>query len=401
MTMDADELDRRLTDLADACERISANLLELELDPDRRYIDGSTLTGVSAQSLEAAEAAIAELWRQHHQLQQIVERGRKLRRRSYLMTPAREELEQILDGPSIALAGEAVTLADRRLLADPQNRVMVTPSQLVATMSASFDQAKLVFARIAEATKTSLPALRAAQDRIAEATALADRLGVRSRPDLLAAEAQLAPLANGVLHDPLSVDPSEVEALARSVDAIAAQLAELVTFSEQITQRLEHARTQLAGVHALARDGAAAHDQRTARIAGPAAEPIEIPDELDQQLNHIAQLARSGDWPGAHDALAGWTRSLDALRDRAADVVAANRAPIASRDQLRGLLDAYRAKAGRLGVIEDPELADLFARAHDTLFVAPTDLDEARELVRRCQHGVLVAARQTESEISR
>jgi hypothetical protein len=224
---------------------------------------------------------------------------------------------------------------------------------------------------------------------------------VRSRPDLLAAEAQLNPLADRVLHDPLSVDPGEVDALARSADAIAAELAAMTTFSEQIARRLEQAREQLADLRSLARDGATAHDALTERIAGPAAEPIEVPAELDLELDHIAQLARSGDWPGAHDALARWTQSLDALRDRAAEVVAANRAPIASRDLLRGLLDAYRAKAGSLGVIEDPELSNLFARARDALFVAPTDLDEARELVRRYQHGVLVAARQTESEMPR
>jgi hypothetical protein len=393
--MDTDRLDRELADLETATARISANLVELELDADRRYVDASTLTGDSERRLQAAEATIAELWQQHEQLDRLLEKGRRLRKRGWLVPQLLDELEQLLEGPSIPVASAQVPIAERKLLADPQNTVALTPTQLLARMSTSFDEAKAVFAQLAGAGRDTLPSLRAAQDRIADAIALAERLGVRSRPDLVAAERSLAPLADRVLHDPLSVQPAEVEAVARSVDAIGAELAGMVALSEEIVGRLDRARGQLAGLRTLAREGAAAHDALAARIVAPAPAPIEVGAELDRGLERISQLADCGDWPGAHAALARWTESLDALRDRAQTIVAANRAPIESRNELRGLLDAYQAKAGRLGLIEEPQLASLFERAREALYIAPTDLAAAGELVRDCQDGV----RRRESEL--
>jgi len=44
------------------------------------------------------------------------------------------------------------------------------------------------------------------------------------------------------------------------------------------------------------------------------------------------------------------------------------------RAELRGRLDAYRAKAERLGLAEDLNLAALHKQAHDVLYTRPTDL---------------------------
>jgi hypothetical protein len=73
----------------------------------------------------------------------------------------------------------------------------------------------------------------------------------------------------------------------------------------------------------------------------------------------------------------------DALRTHLA-----NRAPIEARDQFRALLEAYQVKAKRLGLLEDPRLADIFDRAHDALYTAPTDLALAARLVRSYQESL-------------
>ena len=62
---------------------------------------------------------------------------------------------------------------------------------------------------------------------------------------------------------------------------------------------------------------------------------------------------------------------------------AAHQALLDERDELRGRLDAYTAKAGRLGRLEDTELAALRRRAHEALHTAPTDLVMPSDLVRR------------------
>ena len=55
---------------------------------------------------------------------------------------------------------------------------------------------------------------------------------------------------------------------------------------------------------------------------------------------------------------------------------------------MRALLDAYQVKAKRLGVLEDREVADSYARAQAVLYNAPTDLNLAAQLVRAYQEMV-------------
>jgi hypothetical protein len=59
------------------------------------------------------------------------------------------------------------------------------------------------------------------------------------------------------------------------------------------------------------------------------------------------------------------------------------------RTELRGRLEAYRAKATKLGHAEDAALSVLHRAAHDVLFTAPCDLAEATRAVGRYQRAVL------------
>jgi len=59
------------------------------------------------------------------------------------------------------------------------------------------------------------------------------------------------------------------------------------------------------------------------------------------------------------------------------------------RDELRGLLGAYKAKAARLGAVEDPGLAEYYDRARDLLWTAPCDLAAAEAAVTGYQRAVL------------
>jgi hypothetical protein len=73
---------------------------------------------------------------------------------------------------------------------------------------------------------------------------------------------------------------------------------------------------------------------------------------------------------------------------------------IARRDELRGRLEAYRAKAAARGRAEDERLAGLFTRAHDLLFTAPCDLRAATRAVHAYQSGLVEpAGRQERSAV--
>jgi len=59
------------------------------------------------------------------------------------------------------------------------------------------------------------------------------------------------------------------------------------------------------------------------------------------------------------------------------------------REELRGLLGAYQAKAARLGAAEDPGLTERFDRARGLLWTAPCDLAAAADAVTGYQQAVL------------
>jgi uncharacterized coiled-coil DUF342 family protein len=77
---------------------------------------------------------------------------------------------------------------------------------------------------------------------------------------------------------------------------------------------------------------------------------------------------------GAHEAL-----------NRAQQLRAAADGLIARRDELRGRIEAYRAKANASGLAENESLAPLFEQAHTLLFTAPCDLRAATRAVHAYQ----------------
>lgn len=110
-----------------------------------------------------------------------------------------------------------------------------------------------------------------------------------------------------------------------------------------------------------------------------------LPPGLDTELERIAGMSANQDWGEARDALEAWTELTDSLLQRLGQALDANRAPIRARNQFRALLDAYKVKAQRLGLLEDRELQDLFSQAHEVLYTAPSDLALSARLVRSYQ----------------
>jgi hypothetical protein len=72
---------------------------------------------------------------------------------------------------------------------------------------------------------------------------------------------------------------------------------------------------------------------------------------------------------------------LDRIEAALAEVIAVFQRPLARRDELRGLLQAYRDKARAAGRLEDPVLDPLYRSAADALWAAPCDLQRSQQLV--------------------
>lgn len=382
------DLDRELARLREASERVSANLVELEIDSSRQLLEARTLTGESATRWSAASAALTDLWERRGSLEELLERAVELRRSPWRAT----ELESLLTGPSIELAHSRIPLAERDLLGSSEVTVRCTPDQLLERMSAAFNEVKIVVAEFGRAWDTLTPRLTAAGAVLKEAEALAASLGESGRTDLVQMAGSLSRLSASLSDDPLSVGPEDVERLSDSLEAIRRELVAATALHDALDARLAEAGTLLAELRAVTEEARAAHEELLVKIAVPsAAPPPELPAHLDGELDQIAALARSGAWRDARRRLDQWTARARELLDAAQSTLRANRAPIDARNQLRALLEAYQVKAGRLGAVENPELERIFAEAHQALYTAPTDLARVAQLVRRYQETLSTA----------
>jgi DNA repair exonuclease SbcCD ATPase subunit len=382
--MRIDDLDQKLQALREAGERISANLLELELDSNRELLERTALDGRSAAVWAPASDALTELWRRQGLLDQLLERAAKLRG-----SRQADELRSLLEGPSIELARADVPIAERSLLGLSQAAQRCSASDLIASMSSSFDQVNSAVSAIGGAWHALIPKVEAARQGLAEAVTLADSLGEAGRRDLASVATELDGIAARVSTDPLSVEALDLDAVVRKVGAIRTDLdasAELRTLFEQ---RMSEARERVAQARAALRAAEAAREELLMKIAAPAAPPpLPAADGLEAELAEIAELSGHGLWRDARRSLDGWSTRTDTLLEDARRAAQASRAPIEERNQLRALLEAYQVKAGRLGLLEDPELDGIFTRGHEALYTAPTDLTLAKSLVQSYQRAL-------------
>jgi len=379
--MKLDDLDRELERLREASERVAANLVELEIDSSRQLLETSTLSGESAARWASASASLTELWECRGLLERFLERAQELRR-----ARRADELRTLISGPSIELARSQVPLAERDLLGSSEVAVRCTADQLLERMSGSFDAVKTVVAQFGRAWEALTPRLTAARGALDQAHALAASLGESGRTDLGEASDRLTRLSSALTGDPLSVAPGTVDQLIDSLDAIRRDLEATAALRRDLDARLGDSRALLTQLHTAVDEGRTAHEELLVKIAVPSAPAaLQLPGDLGAELDQIGALARSGAWREARRRLDRWTTRCRALLGDAEQILHANRAPIEARNQLRALLEAYQVKASRLGAVEDPELARIFAEAHQALYTAPTDLALVAPLVRRYQ----------------
>ena len=91
-------------------------------------------------------------------------------------------------------------------------------------------------------------------------------------------------------------------------------------------------------------------------------------------------LGDDSDWQRTRTELDRWNHSAGRLREQLERALEVNTAPIAERDELRGLLRAYRAKATMVPGLADA-VVELGQAAHDELYTRPTDIVRAKRLI--------------------
>ncbi len=381
--METAEIDELLERYSAAEDRIAANLVELDDHPTYALVTTGTMGGTTARRLAEAAAGAPSLWTGLDALRRTLEEARHIRRSGRMNDERRGRLAHLLTGDSVLVDVVETPLAERDLLDEPSIETRISIEGLLDRLRAGYEPLRDGIAAIDAVWRDVLPRLDAGAGTLDELAAELASLGV-SEVSVTLARQHLDDLRRQVMDDPLAVDPDAGPDLDRLVADAARRVGELQRGHEQLDADLIRTEVLVAEARALRALAATALAESRAKIRSPEG-LAEVPAArvVDDLARRGAELraAAAEPWQQTRTRLDRWLALTERLVTQLRQVERRNRAPLERRDQLRGLLSAYRAKAAAVGLIERPELADLADDAHNELYTAPTDLRRAAVLI--------------------
>jgi hypothetical protein len=378
--------DAELLRLETAVTAIAANLVDLDDNPHRKELDKTRLAGRTAAAWADATDALTELWDGYRMLTELIAKARGLRDQRRFNDRERAEFIHLVLGKSVTLSTTTVPLAQRGLLGTGQVSTVCSPAELLSAMEIAFATAATVVTRAGDVWQKLLPDAADTAAELDNVRRLTREAG-GSTAVLDEADRRLGAFTATLATDPLGADAS---ALTGVRDLIARADAER-TSAADLRQALQR---RLADAHTLATDVAAAH--RAAEVARQNAEG-RFDDREIATVREIAllpdlaaldALAAAGQWALISPRLSDWTRRAREQLAALNSAAARNSALLTGRNEMRGRLDAYRAKALSRGLGEDATLTPLADNARDLLYTAPCDLGAARRAVDAYQEAL-------------
>ncbi|MFE2284018.1 hypothetical protein ACFXDJ_07595 [Streptomyces sp. NPDC059443] len=397
--MDRDDVDRALARLSAEHEAVETSLLALQDHAGRRLLEGAGLTGVTKERWATADASITRLWRYFDAYSGALAAAREIRERR--RWPTREDLVELTDrlrGPGVLIAGagvEGVALAERFSLAE-----------LVAKMNELY-AGSLDVVVAADSVWSALPArIDLLSAELHRTRSLAHSVGVRpgehpSGDDLETITAELAELRARVIEDPLAFwvavagssapgggrpDTGRYDRAALALEDVRREVEAVLTVRQDSEQRLIGLRDVLSRADRTLAEARVARGEVLAKIAASEVPAVSgPPTALQEQLSAAAEYRRQSQWHRLSPLLESLEERAHEELLRARESLTAVTAPLAMRAELRGRLDAYKAKVARHGMAEDPLLIERYDAARRMLWSAPCDLRAAEQAVLRYQ----------------
>lgn len=400
--MDRDEVDRALARLGAEHQAVEDSLLALQDHAGRRLLEGAELTGATRERWAATERTVARLWAYFDAYTAALREAREVRARR--RWPGRAELAELTE----RLCGESVAVPRE----EPGATETFTLEGLVARVNELYARSLDVVVT-AEAVWSALPAridLLAAE--LHRTRALARSVGVRpgehpAGDDLEEITAELAALRAEVLTDPLAFwrpapgssapgggrpDTERYDAAARALEDVRREIEAVLQVRQDSESRLLRLRDLLSRADRTLAEARTARGEVLAKIAASEVPVVSgPPTALQERLATAAEYRRHAQWHRLSPLLEALEQEAEDELLRARESLTAVTAPLAIRAELRGRLDAYRARLSRHGLAEDSLLAERYDVARRMLWSAPCDLRAAEAAVRRYQQAALEA----------
>ncbi len=384
--LETDKIDELLARYTAAEARIAANLLELDEHPTFKILAGGGLRGATLAKVGSAMERSPDLWRWLSQLQRVLADARDIRDDGRMNSERRARITELLTGRSILLHVDERSLAQRGLLDAGQTNVRSTIEHLLAQMREAYEPIRDGVAAVDQVWTEVVPRTDSGATTLQRLQAEADRLGLRE-PTLSVLDRRLSEVRSALAEDPLSLSGTFAADLETLVGDATRQMASIARGYDELDGDIAATETQLAELRVLRNRAAAAHTQSSTKIKR-ADNLVHTPDvAIIDGAGGLASLAdairadASSNWQQKRQQLDAWMAKTIALREQLTRAYDLNVAPLRKRDELRGLLAAYWAKAAALGRAEEASLSDLHDDAHNELFTSPTDLDRASMLV--------------------
>jgi hypothetical protein len=293
----------------------------------------------------------------------------------------REVLERLRELTGRSRDAGAAAILAAAVPVDPRDGLPdLPPQRFLAELDRQCAEAVGVLDRI-EAARAALTDRIVELDTALEAAVAAHhRLGADHTPTTGPLQQRLQQVYGEALRDPLTVDEPAWAALRDELARTVRRLSDLAALRTALPARLTRLDLLLDALAAAERRAREARATAMAKIA-------------DAGLPDPADVLDLDGWPALDRRITALDRDLTAAVTAAEDRVTAATGLLDRRDELRGRLEAYRAKAVRLDRVEEPGLIDRYRAARDLLWAAPCDLRAATRAVFAYQQALSGATR--------
>lgn len=361
--------------------RIAASLVDLEQHPGHALLSTTALTGRTAARWATAHQQLTQLWQDFGAYQNVIAAACSVRdRRARPGDQEVDELRRLLRAPTVEVARTVV----ERGITGPVERVeTITINQLTQRMDQAFREVRDLVEQCHELHQRFLARLAPLADQVRAARRLAGDLeGDPTDPTTAAIAAlttRIGELDRTSSADPLVLETSgplqQLTALEADVSAASAGLATLGAVRDGWDGRLRELGAAVARVEALRDDEQRTRQRAVALIArsGLTAPPDRIP-----ALRHqLAALPGIRGWAQRAEVLAALHVDVRTATSELTTAVELAAGLVDRRAELRGRIDAYHARATRLGHVEDGVLRALDEKIRRLLWTRPCDLAAA------------------------
>lgn len=389
-----DEIDQLLADWKYKIKVVTQNLLELQELPTYQRLCGSPafpkvdLAGITATRVNPALEAMNDLFQYFDLLVQVVEKATKLRQQlpRFLVSEQKiDEVKELLTKASIELPSVHTPLAERELLTATHTANAIAPAQLLQVMIHAFSMARDAVLAVDTAWTNLDQILADAESQIYSLQNLAESLDQNTLNELILANAAIASLRQRIEQDPLGVS-AEVE------QQIKPMLAKVKSVVEQALKQQHQIREKFAIAHDLLQQLTTLHANSLATFVESQEKIVnyliqQTPltdvqlDALSQWLMRLEIKLAEGLVNPVMVGLDNWMKKANEYIASEQQAYKANTTLLQTRQELRGRLDALKAKALAKGLIEDATLTEIAEKAKQLLYTRPTLLDKAAELV--------------------